>query len=163
MKGARLAQPLDDVAAALRPFIQQEHPMVRQRHLARHWHLAAPDQPHSGDGVMWGATRTRGDDGGAGAGTPGDARDARGLEGFGQGHGRRVGTPRAVTLQAMILGEPLQITRIHTEVHPPRASIVYTLCPLWFAFFTHILAWLGLLRWPETQHSYEGLLRRGHS
>jgi len=158
-----LAQPLEDVAAKLRQFIEKENPMVRQRHVARQRHLAAPDQPHIRDRVMRGAIRARGDDGGAVAGALDDARDARGLHGFAQGYGRRVVTPRAVTLQAMILGEPLQTTRIHTEVRLPRVSIVYTLCPLWFAFFTHILAWLGLLRWPERPHSYGGLLQRGHS
>jgi hypothetical protein len=35
-----LAQDLQDVAAARRPFIQQAPPMVRQRHLAGHRHVA---------------------------------------------------------------------------------------------------------------------------
>jgi hypothetical protein len=48
----RLAQDLDDVAAAPRPLIQKEHPMVRQRHLARHWHLSPANQPHSREGMV---------------------------------------------------------------------------------------------------------------
>jgi hypothetical protein len=75
-----LAQHLEEVAAELRPFIQKQHPVVRQRHLAWHWHLAASDQPHLGDGVMRGTTRARSDDGGAGAGAAGDARDESGVE-----------------------------------------------------------------------------------
>jgi hypothetical protein len=72
-------------------------------------------------------------------------------------------TPRAVTLQAMILAAPLQSTGIHSGVRLSGASIVYTLCPLWLAGFTHIAARLGLLRWRERRHSYGGLLQRGHS
>ena len=41
----RLAQDLQDVAAELRPFIQKEHAVVRQRHLARHGQVAATDLP----------------------------------------------------------------------------------------------------------------------
>jgi hypothetical protein len=48
----RLAQDLQDVTAKLRPCIQQQHPMVRQRHLPRQRHLAAPDPLHSGDCLM---------------------------------------------------------------------------------------------------------------
>src|SRR5215510_9631075 len=40
---------------------------------------------------MGGATRTGGDQGGAVAGEAGDAVDARGLKGFGEGHGRQHG------------------------------------------------------------------------
>jgi hypothetical protein len=46
-----LAQDPQDMAAALRPCIQQEHPMVRQRHLARHGDLPAADQAHLREGV----------------------------------------------------------------------------------------------------------------
>ena len=52
-----LAQDLQDVAAELRQFIQKEHPMVGQRHFARHRRVPPADQPYIGDGVMWGATR----------------------------------------------------------------------------------------------------------
>ena len=48
----RLAQDFQHVAPALREFIQNEHPVVRQRHLAGQRHLAATDQPHIGDGVV---------------------------------------------------------------------------------------------------------------
>jgi hypothetical protein len=48
----RLAQDLQDVAAELRQLIQKEHPMVRQRDLARHRHLSATDQPGVRDGVV---------------------------------------------------------------------------------------------------------------
>ena len=41
----RLAQDLQDAAAKLREFILKEHPVVRERYLARQRHLAAPDQP----------------------------------------------------------------------------------------------------------------------
>jgi hypothetical protein len=51
-----LAEHLKDMAAALRQFIQEGHPVVRQRHFARRQHLAAADQPHIRDGMMWGAT-----------------------------------------------------------------------------------------------------------
>jgi hypothetical protein len=70
-----LAQHLQYMAPKLRPFIQKENPVVSQRYLAGHRHLAAPDQPHLGGGI-WrgrGATRARGDDGGTGAGEASNA------------------------------------------------------------------------------------------
>jgi hypothetical protein len=42
----RLPQHFQDVAAALWPFIEQEHPVVRQRHVARPRHQTTPDQPY---------------------------------------------------------------------------------------------------------------------
>ena len=39
----QLPQYLQDMAAALGEFIQKEHAMVGQRHLARHGHMAATD------------------------------------------------------------------------------------------------------------------------
>jgi len=57
-----LAQHLEDVAAELRPFIEQEHAMMCQRHVARPRHLASTDQAHIGDRVMGSATRARRDD-----------------------------------------------------------------------------------------------------
>jgi CHASE2 domain-containing sensor protein len=51
----RLAQHLQDVAAARRPCIQQAPPVVRQRPLAGQRHVAPADQPHSRDGVVRGA------------------------------------------------------------------------------------------------------------
>jgi hypothetical protein len=56
----RLAQHCEPVAAARRPRIHEEHTVARQRHLTRHRHLAAADQPHIRDGVVGGATRARG-------------------------------------------------------------------------------------------------------
>jgi hypothetical protein len=71
-----LAQDLQDVAAELRPFIQQAHPMVHQRHLLGPRDLAAADLPHIRDGVMGGATRAGSDQGCTVAGEAGDAAGA---------------------------------------------------------------------------------------
>jgi hypothetical protein len=79
------------MASGLRPFIQKAHAVVRPRHVARHRHLAAADQPQLREGVMGGAKGARGDQGGAGAGEAGDAVDAGGFDGFGQRHGRQDG------------------------------------------------------------------------
>jgi hypothetical protein len=86
-----LTQDLQDVAAALGPFIEEEHAVVRQRHVARQWHLAATDQPHSGDGVVRGAKRAGRDPRRAGAGEARDAVDTRGLNRLGEGHRRQEG------------------------------------------------------------------------
>jgi hypothetical protein len=48
----RLVQDLEHLTAKLQPFIQAEDAVVRQRHLARHRHVAPTDQPDIGDGVM---------------------------------------------------------------------------------------------------------------
>jgi hypothetical protein len=48
----RLAQDLQDMAAALGPCIQEEHAMVGQRHVARHRHMAPADQPRIRDGIV---------------------------------------------------------------------------------------------------------------
>jgi hypothetical protein len=79
----RLAQDLEDMAPALRQFIQEENAMVRQRHLARPGEVAAADQPHLRDRLMGGATRAGRDQRRAGAREASDAVDARGLEGLG--------------------------------------------------------------------------------
>jgi len=50
----RLAQDLEDLAAALGPCIQEAHAMVGQRHVARHRHVAPADQPRIRDGVVGG-------------------------------------------------------------------------------------------------------------
>jgi hypothetical protein len=47
-----LPQDLQDVAAELRLFIQEEHAVVRQRHLARQRHVAAADQPGIAYGMI---------------------------------------------------------------------------------------------------------------
>jgi hypothetical protein len=79
----RLAQDVQDMAAALRPLIQEADPMVRPRHLARHGHLAAPNPPDSGDGMMGSPTRARGDQGSAGACMAGDVVEVGGVKRFG--------------------------------------------------------------------------------
>jgi hypothetical protein len=53
----RLAQDLENMAAALGPFIQEEHPVVREGHLARHRHLTPADPPRVSDGLVGGAPR----------------------------------------------------------------------------------------------------------
>jgi hypothetical protein len=53
----RLAQDFQDVACALRPFIQKERAVVCQRHFPGHRQLPAADQPDIRDGVTEGATR----------------------------------------------------------------------------------------------------------
>ena len=50
----RLPQHLYDMAEELRELIQKAHAMVRQRHLARHRHMAATDQSHVREGVVRG-------------------------------------------------------------------------------------------------------------
>jgi hypothetical protein len=81
----RLAQDLQGMAAALGPFIQEEHAVMGQRHLAGHRHVTTADQPCTRDGVMAGATRAGGDQRRAVAGEPGDAVDAGAVEGIGEG------------------------------------------------------------------------------
>jgi hypothetical protein len=87
----RLAQPLEHVATARRQFIQKEDAVVRPRHLAWPRHVAPTDQPHIGEGLMWSATRAGRDQRRAGTGDTGDAADARGLDGLGEGHRRQDG------------------------------------------------------------------------
>jgi hypothetical protein len=57
----RLAQDFQDVTAELRELIEKQNAFVRQRHLARHGHLAPTDQPDVRNGVVRGATRAGGD------------------------------------------------------------------------------------------------------
>jgi hypothetical protein len=87
----QLAQHFGDMATALGEFIQEEHAIVGQRHFAWHRHVAPADQPDIRDGVMGGATRAGRHQRGAVAGEAGDAVDACGLKGFGQGHRRQDG------------------------------------------------------------------------
>jgi hypothetical protein len=81
----RLPQHFEHMPSELGEFIEEEDTMMGQRHLARHGHLAAADQPHVDNGVVGGATRPGGDEGGAPPGEAGDAVDAGGVESFGQG------------------------------------------------------------------------------
>jgi hypothetical protein len=48
----RLAQDLEDMPPALRPFIQDEHAVGRPQSLARRGQVPAADQPHIRDGVI---------------------------------------------------------------------------------------------------------------
>jgi hypothetical protein len=61
----RLAPDLQDMAAALGPFIQEAHAMVGQRPLARHRHVAAADQSCIREGLVGGAIRAGRDQQGA--------------------------------------------------------------------------------------------------
>jgi hypothetical protein len=70
----RLPQDLQDLAAALGPFIQNEHAMMGQRPLARHRHVPPTDQPRLREGLVTGATRAGRDPRRAVAGAAGDAR-----------------------------------------------------------------------------------------
>jgi hypothetical protein len=87
----RLPQDLQDVAAELGPFIQEEHPVVSQRDLARHRHVPPADQSRVRDGVVRGAKWAGRDPRRAVAGAAGDAVNPRGLKGLGEGHGRQNG------------------------------------------------------------------------
>jgi hypothetical protein len=86
-----LSQDLQDMAAALGKFIQEEYAMVGQRDLARHRHVPLTDQSRSRDGLVGGAKRASRHQRGAGAGEAGDAVDARRLNGLGEGHRREDG------------------------------------------------------------------------
>jgi hypothetical protein len=70
----RLTPHVQDVAAELRPCILRGHPVVREGHLARPRPLAAPDPPHSRNGLRRGTTWAAGDQGHAPAGAAGDVR-----------------------------------------------------------------------------------------
>jgi hypothetical protein len=82
----RLTQPFEHMPLELGEFIEEEDTVVGERPLARRGHLAPTDQPHIGNGMVGGATRPGGDDGGAPPGEAGDAMDAGGVDGLGQGH-----------------------------------------------------------------------------
>jgi hypothetical protein len=80
----RLPQDLQDIAAALGQFIQEEHTVVRQRHVARHRHVAPADQPRIRDSVMAGAKGVRRDERGAVAREASDATEVGGVDRCGQ-------------------------------------------------------------------------------
>jgi hypothetical protein len=84
----RLAQDIEEMAAALRQFVQAGHAVVRQRPLARRGEVPAADPPHSRNRLRRVATRAGRDQRRADTGAAGDAVDAPGLDGFGQAHGR---------------------------------------------------------------------------
>jgi hypothetical protein len=87
----RLAPDLEDMAAELRELIQEEHAVVRPRHLARHRHVAPADQLRIRDGVVGRAKRAGRDQRRAVASEARDAVDACGLNGLGEGHRRQDG------------------------------------------------------------------------
>jgi hypothetical protein len=63
--------------------------MVHQSHFAWPRHVAQADQSHAGDRVMGGAIRARDDPRRTVAHGAGDAMDALGLKGLGQGYRRQ--------------------------------------------------------------------------
>jgi hypothetical protein len=83
-----LPQDLQDMAAKFGELIQEQDAVMGQRHVARHRHVAPTDQSRIRDGVMGDPKWAGGDQRGAVAGEAGNAVDVRGLEGFGEGHGR---------------------------------------------------------------------------
>ena len=75
----RLAQDLQDLASELGRLIQEEHPVLGQRHLLRHGHVAASDEAHIRDGVMQGAKRLGGGQRRTVAGAAGETVNPRGF------------------------------------------------------------------------------------
>ena len=71
----RLAQDLQDMAAKLGEFIQEEHVVVGQRDFARHRHVAPTNQPHIRNGVVGRAKWAGRDPRRAVAGEAGDTVD----------------------------------------------------------------------------------------
>jgi hypothetical protein len=80
-----------DKAHPLGQLIAAQAGAMRRRHLAQHRHLAATDQPPSGNGLVGGALPPGGDARDAVDGQPGDAMNAGGVDGLGQGHRRQDG------------------------------------------------------------------------
>jgi hypothetical protein len=132
------------MAFELRQFIQEAHAVVRPRHVPGQRHLAAAEQPDIRDSVMGGAKGARGDQGGAVAGEDGDAVDAGGFNGFGQGHRRQDGgeparqyqlarpwgpsrrlwsqrphgLPRGISLEREMMGFAVDLTILNDEPQP---------------------------------------------
>jgi hypothetical protein len=73
-------------------FIQEEHAVVRQRHLPRRRHLVAADQPDIGNGIRRCPKGPHRHQGGAAFGAAGVAVDVGGVKGFGQGDRRQEGS-----------------------------------------------------------------------
>ena len=106
----RLAQDLQNMAAELGPFIQKENAVVRQRHVARHRHVAPAGQPRIRDGMMGRATRAGRDQRCAVVGAAGDTVNAWGLNGFGQRYRRQDGG-ESVCLDHACLTHPFPLVR----------------------------------------------------
>ena len=73
----RLAQTLEDMAAEFWQFTQEQHAVVRRRHLTQHGDMPAPNQLHIRDHVVGGGKEMGRDEGSAVAGAAGDAMDER--------------------------------------------------------------------------------------
>src|SRR5262245_37143603 len=87
----RFPRDLQDTAAALGEFIREAHAVMGQRHFTWHRHVTAADQSHIRNGVMRGPKGTGRDQRRALPGEAGHTVEARGLEGFRQGHGGQDG------------------------------------------------------------------------
>jgi hypothetical protein len=74
---------LQDMAAALGPCIQEEHPMVREGDLSRQRPMAPAAPTHVRAGMVGGAARAGVGQGRGGASAADDAVEARGVDGFG--------------------------------------------------------------------------------
>jgi hypothetical protein len=112
-----LAPDLQDMPRACGRLVEAQEAMVRPRSLPRHLRLAAADQPHLGNGVIGGATRPGGDEGGASVSEPGNVIDARGVDGFGQGHsgqdGREAdGQPSTLQRPQLPVSTPCNMTSL---------------------------------------------------
>jgi hypothetical protein len=79
-----LAQDFENMAAELGPFIQEEHAIMGQRHVARHRHGAPTNQPHIRDGVVGRTTRASRDPRRAIPREASDAREVGGVDRCGQ-------------------------------------------------------------------------------
>ncbi len=122
----RLAQDLEDVAAALRPCIENEHAMVGERDGAGHWHLSATDQPHIGDRVIKGMEGASGNAVRAPVGTPGDVLDVHGLEALGHTHeGQHRG--QTTHMHALLASLCVNLTSMFTpkQLSQPKSQIIY--------------------------------------
>jgi hypothetical protein len=74
----RLAEHLEHMTPELGQFVQEEHAMVRPRHLARHGDVPAADPPHIRDRVRRGATWPAGHQSRAPVAAAADAMDTGG-------------------------------------------------------------------------------------
>jgi hypothetical protein len=114
----RLPQDLDDMAVALGQFIQEEHAMEGQRHIARLRHVAAGDQPDIGDGMMRRATRSGRDQRRAVAGEARDTVEARGLRASVSGITGRMVNRRRASFNCPAPGRPKSQRLCSQPLHP---------------------------------------------
>jgi hypothetical protein len=133
-----LAQDLQDMAAELGPFIQEEHAMMGQRHLAWHRHMADPDQPRIGDGMMGRAKRPGRHQRRTSPREAGDAVDTGGLNGLGEGHRRQNGGqpprqprrahPRGAEQEDIMVTTPASLLPSHLSVQAASSSELEAPC-----------------------------------